>query len=213
MRSLVIAVVAIVVLAVAGYVGWTYWSVQRAAVQWEGKVPEIVSEKIEKDGDVATIELSSRIDAPVADVFEAFRHPERTEKLVDQIKRSRVVEETPERKRVEFHLTTLGQLQVLTVDLSYDPKGREIGIKTVEGATEIEGTYRLEPSPDGRKTLVVYHARQRNKLPLPVPANVERSAIKEQFASLMRAIKEDLKAQGKLQAAVEPAWGGRVEAA
>ena len=107
------------------------------------------------------------------------------------------------KKTVEFHLTTLGQLQVMTVDLTYDPSGKSVGIKTVEGATEIDGVYELSPSPDGQKTLVIYKAKQRNKLPLPIPANVERSAIKEQFANLMRAIKKDLAGeakQGRLEA-------------
>ena len=62
----------------------------------------------------------------------------------------------------------------------------------------IDGTYELSPSPDGQKTLVTYRATQRNKLPLPIPANVERSAIKEQFANLMRAIKKDIAAGGQV---------------
>lgn len=198
MRNAVIALVAVVVLAVGGYVVWTYVGLQRAAVQWEGSVPEILSEKIEKEGDVATIELTSRIDAPVAQVFASFQHPERTPALVEEIKQARVVESTEGKKTVEFHLTTLGQLQVMTVDLTYDPAGTRVGIKTVEGTTEIDGTYELSPSPDGQKTLVTYRATQRNKLPLPIPANVERSAIKEQFANLMRAIKKDIAAGGQV---------------
>src|SRR5262245_50291002 len=197
MRNAVIAVVAIVVLAVLGYVGWSYLAVQQAAVKWEGQVPEIVSEKIEKEGDVANIELTSRIDAPVADVFAAFHRPERTPELVDEIKQAKVVASDDNKKTVEFHLTTLGQLQVMTVDLSYAKDGKSVGIKTVEGAIDIDGVYELSPSPDGKKTLVTYRAKQKNKLPLPIPANVERSAIKEQFANLMKAIKKDLAGETK----------------
>lgn len=197
MRNGVIAVIAIVVVAALGYVGWTYLKLQQAAVQWEGAVPEILSEKIEKDGEVAVIELTSRIDAPVAQVFDAFHRPERTPELVEEIKQANVIASEPNKKTVEFHLTTLGQLQVMTVDLTYDTSGKAVGIKTVEGATEIDGVYELSASPDGQKTLVTYKAKQRNKLPLPIPANVERSAIKEQFANLMRAIKKDIAGEGK----------------
>jgi len=197
MRNAVIAVVAIVVLAVLGYVGWSYWSVQQAAVKWEGQVPEILSEKIEKEGDVANIELTSRIDAPVPDVFAAFHRPERTPELVEEIKQAKVVASDDNKKTVEFHLTTLGQLQVMTVDLSYAKDGKSVGIKTVEGVIDIDGVYELSPSPDGKKTLVTYRAKQKNKLPLPIPANVERSAIKEQFANLMKAIKKDLAGETK----------------
>jgi uncharacterized membrane protein len=197
MRNAVIAAVGIVLLAVVGYVGWSYWAVQRASVRWEGQVPEILSEKIEKEGDVANIELTSRIDAPVADVFAAFHRPERTPELVDEIKQANVIASDADKKTVEFHLTTLGQLQVMTVDLTYAKDGKSVGIKTVEGAIDIDGVYELSPSPDGTKTLVTYHAKQKNKLPLPIPANVERSAIKEQFANLMRAIKKDLAGEAK----------------
>jgi uncharacterized membrane protein len=190
-------------VAVLGYLGWSYLAVQQAAVKWEGQVPEILSEKIEKEGDTATIELTSRIDAPVADVFAAFRRPERTPELVEEIKQAKVVASDESKKTVEFHLTTLGQLQVMTVDLTYAQDGKSVGIKTVEGAIDIDGVYELSPSPDGEKTLVTYHAKQKNKLPLPIPANVERSAIKEQFANLMRAIKKDL-AGGAKQGSLTP---------
>lgn len=86
---------------------------------------------------------------------------------------------------------------MLTVDLTYVKDKNEVGIKTVEGVIDIDGVYALSPSPDGKKTLVTYTATQKNKLPLPVPKSVEESAIKEQFANLMRAIKKDLQLQGK----------------
>jgi uncharacterized membrane protein len=196
MRNVIIVIV--LVAAAAG--AWIFFKargVQQAAVKWEGQVPEITSEKITKDGDVAKVELSSRIDAPVADVFEAFQNPERSQGLVEEIKVAKVLSGDDKKKTVEFHITTLGQLQVLTVDLAYDKAQNVIGIKTVEGVIDIDGKYALSPSPDGKKTLVTYSATQRNKLPLPVPESVERSAIKEQFANLMRAIKKDLQQRGK----------------
>jgi hypothetical protein len=199
MRNAVIAGVAIVLVAVLGYVGWSYWAVQQAAVRWEGAVPGILSEKIEKEGDVADIELVSRIDAPMADVFGAFQRPEDTPKYVAEIKQATVVEEADQKKRVEFHLTLLERLQVLTVDLTYDPSGESVGIKTFEGETDIDGAYALTPSPDGQKTLVTYRAKQRNKSALPIPVSTEKSAIKEQFKNLMCAIEKDLEGRGKLK--------------
>ena len=81
-----------------------------------------------------------------------------------------------------------------------------IGIKTVEGAIDIDGKYKLSASPDGKRTLVTYTATQRNKLPLPIPQDVERSAIKEQFANLMKAIKKYLADEGKIvSSAPQPA--------
>lgn len=193
-------VIIIVVLVAAAAGAWLFFKargVQQAAVKWEGQVPEITSEEIKKDKDLVNVKLTSRIDAPIDDVFAAFQNPERSQGLVEEIKVARVLSGDDKKKTVEFHITTLGQLQVLTVDLSYMKDKNEIGIKTVEGVIDIDGVYALSPSPDGKKTLVTYTATQKNKLPLPVPESVERSAIKEQFANLMRAIKKDLQQQGK----------------
>ncbi|HZR82631.1 MAG TPA: SRPBCC family protein [Candidatus Binatia bacterium] len=196
-RNIAIAVVVLVLLAL-GYFYVKFRGVQQQAVKWEGPVPEITSENIQKDGDVTKVEMSSRIDAPVDAVFATFLTPEKAEGRVPEIKKATVVSGDDKKKQVEFHITTLGQLQVFTVDLTYDKPGSTVGIKTVEGAIDIDGKYKLTPSPDGKRTLVQYTATQRNKLPLPVPQDVERSAIKEQFANLMKAIKKTLADEGKI---------------
>lgn len=196
MRNVIIAIV-VIAIAAGAWVFFKARGVQQAAVKWEGQVPEITSEKISKANDVVSVNLTSRIDAPVAEVFEAFQNPERSQGLVEEIKVAKVLSGDDKKKTVEFHITTLGQLQVLTVDLTYQKEQNVVGIKTVEGVIDIDGSYALSPSPDGKKTLVTYTATQRNKLPLPIPESVERSAIKEQFANLMRAIKKDLQNRGK----------------
>jgi hypothetical protein len=201
-RNVAIAI-AVIVLLGALWVGLKLRGVQQAAVKWEGPVPEIASENITKDGNTFQIELTSRIDAPVEAVFESFQHPEKSQEMVEEIKMAKVLSGDEKKKTVEFHINVLGQLQVLTVDLSYDPEQKRIGIKTVEGTTDIDGTYQLSPSPDGKRTLVTYKAKQVDKLPLPIPEAVEKSGIKEQFANLMRAIKKDLQQQGKLVAQVD----------
>lgn len=194
MRNVVIAIV-IILVAAGAWIFWKARGVQQAAVKWEGPVPEITSEDISKEGEVVSVKLTSRIDAPVDAVFDAFQNPERSEGLVEEIKVAKVLSGDENKKTVEFHILTLGQLQVLIVDLTYMEEKNQIGIKTVEGVIDIDGVYALTASPDGEKTLVTYTATQRNKLPLPVPESVERSAIKEQFANLMRAIKKDLAQQ------------------
>jgi len=197
MRNVIIAIV-VIAIAAGAWIFFKARGVQQAAVKWEGQVPEITSEKITKENDVVSVNLTSRIDAPLDAVFEAFQNPERSQGLVEEIKVAKVLAGDDKKKTVEFHITTLGQLQVLTVDLTYLKDQNKVGIKTVEGVIDIDGTYALSASPDGKRTLVTYTATQRNKLPLPVPESVERSAIKEQFANLMRAIKKDLQQQGKI---------------
>src|SRR5262250_598112 len=130
-RNIVIAVVVILVL-VAGWFYVKLRGVREQAVKWEGSVPDLIAEDIQKERDLTRINLSSRIDAPPAEVFDSFEHPERAEGAVDQIKMAKVISGDDSKKQVEFHVTTLGQLQVFTVELTYDKAGNAIGIKTVE---------------------------------------------------------------------------------
>ena len=204
-RGIAIAALLLALLA-GGYLYSRMRGLQQAAVKWDGPVPEVASENIRKEGDLTRVEMTSRIDAPIDAVFAAFEAPDKSEGRVPEIKRARVVSTSGTKKQVEFHITTLGQLQVFTVELDYDKTGNVIGIKTVEGAIDIDGKYKLSASPDGKRTLVTYTATQRNKLPLPIPQDVERSAIKEQFANLMKAIKKYLADEGKIvSSAPQPA--------
>jgi carbon monoxide dehydrogenase subunit G len=200
-RGIAIAALLLALLA-GGYLYSRMRGLQQAAVKWDGPVPEVASENIRKEGDLTRVEMTSRIDAPIDAVFAAFEAPDKSEGRVPEIKRARVVSTSGTKKQVEFHITTLGQLQVFTVELDYDKTGNVIGIKTVEGAIDIDGKYKLSASPDGKRTLVTYTATQRNKLPLPIPQDVERSAIKEQFANLMKAIKKYLADEGKIVSSV-----------
>ena len=200
-RGIAIAALLLALLA-GGYLYSRMRGLQQAAVKWDGPVPEVASENIRKEGYLTRVEMTSRIDAPIDAVFAAFEAPDKSEGRVPEIKQARVVSTSGTKKQVEFHITTLGQLQVFTVELDYDKTGNVIGIKTVEGAIDIDGKYKLSASPDGKRTLVTYTATQRNKLPLPIPQDVERSAIKEQFANLMKAIKKYLADEGKIVSSV-----------
>lgn len=198
----VVIVVVVIILLIGGYLFVKMRGVRQEAVKWEGPIPEIVMEDIKPEGDAMRIHLSSRIDAPPAVVFAAFGQPERLEGAAPEIKKATVLSGDDQKKQVELHIQVLGQLQVITVDLTYDKQNNVVGIKTVEGAIDLDGKYKLEPSPDGKKTLVDYTAVQKNKLPLPIPQDVQRSAIKEQFANMMKAIKKRLGEDGKLTSAV-----------
>jgi len=196
-RNVAIAV-GVVVLVVALWMFLKFRAVQQAAVKWEGKVDEIASEKIEKQGESFQVELTSRIDAPIDAVFDSFEHPEKSQGMVPEIQVAKVLSGDDKKKTVEFHIVALDQPQVLTVELTYDQAQKRIGVKTVEGLTDIDGAYQLVASPDGKRTLVVYKAKQTVRLPLP--DGILQGAIKEQFVNLMRAIKKDLGQQGKLVA-------------
>ena len=165
----------------------------RAAVQWEGPVKEITYEKLEKDGAVFDIEMHSRIDAPVAEVWAALKKPELLADNSEQYKLSRLLKEEGNTKQIEIHLLALDNLQTLVVEMTYDDEAKLATIKTIASSiAEIDGSYQLTPSPDGTKTLYVYKAIQTDKIQIPISTDVQRSAIKESFVNQINAIKKQL---------------------
>jgi uncharacterized membrane protein len=200
MRTIGIVIAAVVAIG-ATYVGYRFYKLQQAAAKWSGPVEGISSEKIERNGEAFDVELTTIINAPVDAVFESFEHPERSEGAVKEIRQAKVLSGDEHKKTVLFEILALDQVQTLTVDLTYDKANEKIGVKTIEGSSSIDGAYQLTASPDGKKTLVTYTAKQ--SIPLPLPDGVLKGAIKEQFVNLMNAIRKDLQKEGKMSARID----------
>ena len=186
----------VIVLIVGGV--W-YIQLRSAARQWEGPVPEILSEKLEKDANVMEVEFRSRIDAPVADVYRAFTEPERLQEFSDIVRYAKLVRAENNHKAVEFEMVILGRPQRLTLEFSFFPQEHRIALKTIENPlSDVTGEYRLAPSPDGSKTLLTYTGVTKDKIQLPVPLALQKSAMREMFTSTIRALKKGLATQQQL---------------
>ncbi len=171
----------------------SYFRAQRAAVQWEGDIKEIAFEKLEKDGKVFDIELRSRIDYPVDEVWAAVKKPELLAQYSDQYKKSELIKDEGNVKELEIHMMALDNLQALTIRMEFDDAAHRATIKTLASTiADIEGSYTLTPSPDGTETLYVYKAKQTDKVALPISTDVQRSAIRESFVNQIRALKKQL---------------------
>jgi len=170
-----------------------YFRAQKAAKVWEGDVEEITYAKLDKDGKVFDIEMHSRIDAPVDEVWDALKQPELLADNSDQYKLSKLLKEDGNAKELELHVLALGNLQQFTVRLTFDDASKSVKIETLKSSlADIAGSYELEASPDGTKTLYVYKAIQTDKVALPISTDVQRSALKESFVSQINAIKKQL---------------------
>ena len=173
----------------------SYMRANRAATKWEGAVEEITFQRLEKDGKVFDIELHSRIDAPIAEVWEALKKPENLADNSEQYKLSKLLRQEGDTKDLELHVLALDNLQQFKIRLAFDDANHRVTISTLESTlADISGSYELKPSPDGSKTLYIYKATQTDKVMLPISTDVQRSAVKESFVSQVNAIKKQLKA-------------------
>jgi carbon monoxide dehydrogenase subunit G len=170
-----------------------YFRAQREATKWEGPVEEITFAKLDKDGKVFDIELHSRVDAPIDKVWQALKEPEKLSSMSEQYKKSELISAEGNKKQLDINVLTLGNLQNFKIELTFHDDTKTVDVKTLESTiADIDGTYHLEPSPDGAKTLYIYKAKQTDKVNLPVSTDVQRSAIKESFVSQVNAIKKQV---------------------
>jgi hypothetical protein len=178
------------------FLGVRYYQLRTAARLWEGPVPEILSEKLDKQADTMTIEFTSRLDAPVAAVLRALSEPERTAEFSKMVRYSQLLRGEDNRKVVEFEMVVLGQPQRFTLEFTFLPEEKRVVVKTVENQlADFSGEYHLAPSPDGTKTLLTYSGTSRDKVKLPIPLALQKSAVRETFVSTVQALKKGLVTQ------------------
>jgi len=178
------------------FLGVRYYQLRTAARLWEGPVPEILSEKLDKQADTMTIEFTSRIDAPMAAVLRAFSEPERTAEFSSIVRYSKLLRSEDNRKVVEFEMVVLGQPQRFTLEFTFLPEEKRVVVKTIENQlADFSGEYHLASSPDGAKTLLTYSGTSKDKVKLPVPLALQKSALRETFVSTIQALKKGVAAQ------------------
>jgi hypothetical protein len=185
-------IVAALVVVVGGYLGYRYVQLQAAAAKWSGPIKEIVEETITKDGDVSKIHFVSMVEAPLDKVQQAMWGVERGQESVENIRLSKLLKEEPKRKEVQIQVQLLSlPLQEFTMEFVLDDAQHRMTFRTLQASTtELDGSYQLEGSPDGKLTRVTYNANAKPRVPLPVPQSVQDSAQREFFVNTIRGIKK-----------------------
>jgi hypothetical protein len=184
-------IVGAVVAAVVVVVGIYFLRLQQQAAQWK-EAKEIVEESFSKDNNVSKTHFVSIVDAPLDKVQAGLWDVEDSASMVDNIKYSKLVSQQGNTKTVEIRLTALNlPLQYYTMQFTLDPAAHVVSFKTTESQLQdLEGKYRLEASPDGKRTRVVYDATARDKVAIPFPQSVLESANRETFVNTMRGVKK-----------------------
>ncbi len=189
---------ALVLLGLGVWAGLFFQRMRTAALQWEGSVAEILSERLDKQAGTMTMEFTSRLDAPLADIWQAFSEPERSAEFSETIRVSRLLQTQGNRKLVLFEMVMLGQPQRLSMQFTFLPGENRVRIRSVESQlSDIQGEYRFTPSPDGTKTLLTYTGTLKDKVSLPVPLALQKNAARESFVSTVRALKKGVESQNK----------------
>ncbi len=154
-------------------------------------------EVLEKVGDTFTIRLSKDIDIPIDKAWAGLQSPENLEKYSESYQQTKLVKEEGNVKVLDYRVKALGQVQAFTMQLTMEPDAKRVNLKTLESSlAEIDGSYELKPSADGKGTTLIYRAIQKDKANIPVPVSVQKTAIKGLFDDLVSGTLKQIEAQG-----------------
>jgi hypothetical protein len=190
----ILAVVAVLVIVVVGYLLWYRSAIQEAAT---GPAKEIVSENIEKKGDVWHVTFVSKFDAPIDRVYEAYSQPERLKEFApDNILKSDLVKSEGNVKLVDL----VARLDILPpgfkvqnprLEFTYFPAEKRVLAKSIDfQLADIVSEAKLTPTPDGKTLMTV---TQTNKAKAAtIVDTLQRGAIRENHIIIVRAVNRAL---------------------
>jgi len=190
----ILAVVAVLVLAVVGYVVVKYRAIQEAAT---GPAKEIVSESIEKKGDVWHVTFVSKFDAPIDRVYEAYSQPERLKEFApDNYIKSDLVKSEGNMKLVDM-VTRLDilppgfKIQNPRLEFTFFPAEKRVLAKSIDfQLADIVSEAKFTPTPDGKTLMTV---TQTNKVKAAtIVDTLQRGAIRETHIIIVRAVNRAL---------------------
>jgi hypothetical protein len=200
----ILAIVGVVVLAILGFVGYQYWKIQQAV---SGPAKEIVTEKIERDGDVWHASFVSKIDATPDEVWEALNQPERSSEIMpESFKQSKVVSAEGNKKVVDF----IAVLEILPpgfkvqnprVEITYFPNEKRMTTKTIDfQLADITSEYKLEPADGGKATIVRLEQQNKPKT-ASIVESLQKGAIRESYINQIRAANKGIAQERAARAA------------
>ena len=187
--------VGVVAVLVIGFVAYKAMSLRSEAAKWSGPMKEIVEEEVKHDGSVTHSRYVSIIDAPVDAVQKIIWDVQSSPSMVENIKMAKVLESKGNIKTVEINLQALTlPLQNFTMEWTLHAEEHRITFKTTKSqAQDIEAEYKLEASPDGKRTRLVYTTTSKDKIVVPFPQSVLDSANRETYVNTVRGIQKTVK--------------------
>jgi len=190
----ILAIVVVLVLAAAGYFYVQYSKIQQAAAC---PAKEIATSNLSKSGDTWHIAFTSKFDAPLDKVFDAFQHPERAVEFApENVMKSEVVKDEGNTKTIDV----VGKLDILPPGFKVQnlrtqytvyPDQHRITSKSIDfKLADIDSEYKFEPTADG-KTVLKFNQTSKQKQQMLVEA-LQKGALCETYATQVRAVNRAL---------------------
>jgi Polyketide cyclase / dehydrase and lipid transport len=191
----ILAVIGVVVLAIVIYIVMQYRAIEQASTN---PVKQIVTEKMVKTGDTWDVTFTSKFDAPLDKVFDAFQHPERAGEFApENVMKAEILEDKGNTKKVEV----IGKLDILppgfkvqdlVTEYTVYPDEHRITSKTIDfKLADISSEYKFAPSSDGKGTVLTFTQKSKQKQQALVEA-LQKGALRETYITQVRAVERAL---------------------
>jgi ligand-binding SRPBCC domain-containing protein len=167
-------------------------------VDVSGPAREIVSENMEKNGDIWTVDFVSTFDAPVDKVYDAFSKPEDSKQYApENILKSELVKQDGDTKVVDIvgRLDILPpgfKVQQLRNEFTFYPDQKRFTQKTIDfPLADINSEFKFEATPDGKGTVLRFHETSKTKSAMLVDS-LQKGALRETYITQVRVVNKML---------------------
>lgn len=162
------------------------------------KIQQIKTESMTKDGDTWKVSFTSEIAAPIDKVYEAFTMPEKGHDILPENVLKSDLQKTEGNKKVVDLVIKLDilppgfKVQNPLNEYEFFPDQKKITSKTLDfKLADIDSTFQLKPSSDGKSTLVDFHQTSKSKTALVVES-LQKGALRDTYVLQIKTVEKAL---------------------
>jgi ribosome-associated toxin RatA of RatAB toxin-antitoxin module len=162
-------------------------------VDWNAPGNLLLREQSAKTDDGVRLEYWSLVDAPAQAVYDALADLEHYPDFIPGVDRLQVLGVDGNTKTVQIAQRVIGRQSNAKVEWTFIPERRRIEFHTAQSDLSYnDGSYDIEPSPDGKRCLVhsVFLVREGQGRAQGVPIGVLVSGTRESFLGAARGVQQ-----------------------
>ena len=169
------------------------------AVDWSAPENMLLREQSAKKDDAVELQYWSLVDARPRAVYDALADVEHYPDFVPGVDTVQLLARTDHTKTVQIAQRVIGRQSNAKVEWTFFPDKLRVEFKTLQSnLSRNDGSFEIQPSPDGQRTLVhsTYLVRE-GDAGQPVPIGVLATGTRESFLAAANGVKARAGGAGK----------------
>jgi len=163
----------------------------KQGVDWSAPENFVLSESSARKDEGVALEYESLVDAPPDGVYQALADVEHYPDFIPGVDQVQLLETKGDTKTVFIAQRVIGRQSSAKVVWTLDPGKRRVSFTTVQSNLSYnDGSYEIEGSPSGTRSLVRSHFLVREADQTPVPIGVLATATREAFLAAAKGVRD-----------------------